>query len=306
MNNVKILIGSIRERGILTTIRKLIDFARACGFGGSSGNIRIYWYHNSKNPNFGDLLNPWLVQKLTGKNALRANHLCFKKHYVIIGSVLDKANRFACVWGAGGKPTSKDLDVRAVRGPLTRRRLIERKIECPPIYGDPGLLAPLFYFPNEKKIYDLGIIPHVTELAIVQEWYVQDSSVLIIDVQQPVEKVIKDMLSCRRTLSSSLHGIIISHAYRIPAAWAIFLPESNDKTSIGTGKFVDYFLSVGVLGPFLPIISGEEKIDTKTLLAISKERQTIPEVSRIRKAQRELIESCPLNIQRKDDVLTRL
>lgn len=58
------------------------------------------------------------------------------------------------------------LDVRAVRGPLTREFLLKKGIACPEIYGDPTLLFPL-YFPEFKKAAkssrDYSIVPHFSD-----------------------------------------------------------------------------------------------------------------------------------------------
>jgi len=46
-----------------------------------------------------------------------------------------------------------------------------------------------------------------------------DKDVKIIDVTQPIKIVIKDILECEMTISSSLHGIIVSHTYNVKCMW---------------------------------------------------------------------------------------
>ncbi len=71
------------------------------------------------------------------------------------------------------------------------------------------------------------------------------SSIRLIDVQSSVEDFVNQIVRCEFAASSSLHGIIISHAYGIPAVWIKFrdLPSGDDS------KFHDYFLSVGMKVP---------------------------------------------------------
>lgn len=47
--------------------------------------------------------------------------------------------------------------------------------------------------------------------------------------------------SCEVIVSSSLHGVIISDAYRVPNIWVKFYEEETEKKDF---KFQDYFLSV--------------------------------------------------------------
>jgi pyruvyltransferase len=65
--------------------------------------------------------------------------------------------------------------------------------------------------------------------------------VRLIDMQDPIEEVIDRIAACELVASSSLHGLIASHAYSIPAFWIKFRPLLSGDDS----KFHDYFLSIG-------------------------------------------------------------
>jgi pyruvyltransferase len=65
--------------------------------------------------------------------------------------------------------------------------------------------------------------------------------VKIIDIEKPINDVVDQICSCRFIASSSLHGIIMADAYKVPSAWLEF-----SEGVVGSGfKFRDYFASVG-------------------------------------------------------------
>ena len=136
------------------------------------------------------------------------------------------------IWGSGvvypQKPISaKPQKVLAVRGPLTRNYLIEKGIDCPKIFGDPALLFPFYYKPIIKnKKYKIGIIPHFRDKNNpLLNKFRNDSAVTIIDVTDihPWTKFIDEINQCENIISSSLHGIIISDAYKVPNRWIEFV-----------------------------------------------------------------------------------
>lgn len=200
-----------------------------------------YWDHV---PNFGDLLAPWLVTKMTGKPTIliKDHALRLKPHYVLVGSILGHVRDGSIVWGTGsfGTETSANInaDYRAVRGPLTRNRIRTLKGECPPIYGDPGLLCPVFYKPKVEKTHEVGVIIRHSEAAWRKSLEKQD--ILVIDLKtDKIEETIDQICSCKRIVSSSLHGLILSDAYGIPNAW------QDSSTPMGLNfKYWDYLLSV--------------------------------------------------------------
>jgi hypothetical protein len=131
--------------------------------------------------------------------------------------------------------------ILAVRGPLTRQRALECGADCPPVYGDPALLLPLLYQPIEpQRRGRVGVIPHYFDKPYVLARWRPPPDCKLIDIQSRVETVIDDIVGCDHILSSSLHGLIVAHAYGVPALWVRF----SDRL-IGDGsKFADYLRSV--------------------------------------------------------------
>lgn len=211
----------------------------------------VYWWRGAGGINWGDALNPILIQKISGKELVSSNEIINLKNnpvYSVIGSILGLCStKNLIVWGSGFiSPSSKFKKspkiICAVRGPLTRDSIIKQGINCPEIYGDPALLYPLFYKPNMDKKYKLGIIPHyVDQNHPLLSIFKNNPEVLIIDITAEINEVVDNICMCELIASSSLHGIIASDAYKIPSTWI----EMSDKV-IGDGfKFFDYFQSVG-------------------------------------------------------------
>lgn len=173
--------------------------------------------------------------------------LLLNPHYFVIGSLLDRANSQTVVWGSGfisaeSKCASTPKKVCAVRGPKTRARLLDLGIDCPEVYGDPALLMPKIFNPKIKKSYKLGIVPHyVDKDDPILTSLAQSEDVIIIDIQDPNPyNFLVKLMSCEAILSSSLHGVILSDAYNIPAQWV----RLSDKLTGGSFKFQDYYQSV--------------------------------------------------------------
>ena len=211
----------------------------------SDNYLELDWSKHYKN--FGDILNPILVGFLSSKKILNVKSLYTNsEHLLAIGSILDRATRNSVIWGSGyissnSKFVSVPKKVCAVRGPLTRELLLKQGVECPEVFGDPALLLARFYKPKVEKKYKLGIVPHYVDKN--NTWLNNFSDdVKIIDVQNsdPL-KVVDDICSCENIASSSLHGVIISDAYRIPNSWI----SISDKITGGSFKFLDYFKSIG-------------------------------------------------------------
>jgi pyruvyltransferase len=227
------------------------------------------WYE--KFPNWGDILNPILIEKISGVspiNVLRSklsikvgqSELNFWKlyqqlsprplpEYLVVGSILGWGSRRENVnvlWGAGfmhkdESVRSKPRKVCAVRGPLSRQKLLDQGINCPDICGDPSLLYPRFYQPVVAKKFRLGIVPHMADAEHLWLKKVsQTDGIKIIDITSGVNEVVDAILSCESIASSSLHGIIAADAYGIPSTWI----KLSDNVSGDGFKFRDYFASV--------------------------------------------------------------
>lgn len=174
------------------------------------------------------------------------NSLNNKKLVATVGSIIQKLPSGTIVWGSGiisehGKPP-ENLDVRAVRGPLTRDVLLKNGIDCPEVYGDPALLLPklLDISPPKNKKYKLGCILH----------YIHDNTEMrntisakcephFISIRKGLRSFLEELADCEYILSSSLHGLIASDSLNIPSL-RLKVKNSNDLDDF---KFNDYSAS---------------------------------------------------------------
>ena len=209
--------------------------------------LPLYYWQQKEFVNFGDYLSVKIVERMTGApvDIYRKTSIPQKK-LLALGSLLYFANTGDVLWGTGSNnkfPDKKDysftdLDVRAVRGPLTREFLQTNfGIECPEIYGDPGLLFP-YLFPEFRRkdhpSHPYLVVPHLYERFLF--------SPLEKHIVLPTEAwnvVIRAILDSEFVISGSLHAIIIAEAYGIPARYL----RLSEKEPLF--KYQDYYLSTG-------------------------------------------------------------
>lgn len=232
-----------------------------------------------RHENWGDDINYYFLKNIIKKPLLIYNQvsLAFRlnpKHYLVIGSVIDmlcKPNTI--VWGSGilhgpQKLKVKPTKVLAVRGPLTRQVLLDNGVDCPSIYGDPALLLPRYYHPSIEKKYKYGIINHDFSIGGYDKLTMdgirleERADVLMIDLSNYNKwtDVIDKILSCEGVISYSLHGLIVSEAYKVPNAWI----EFDEVLYGGHFKFHDFFLSIG-RDRETPVSIKNKHIDSKVI-----------------------------------------
>jgi len=189
--------------------------------------------------NFGDLLGPVLVDRILAERGLDETH--GSGRLLTVGSILHFAQPGDVVWGSGingkeAKPVgSADLDVRAVRGPVTRRVLREAGIDVPEVYGDPGLLWGRFW-PREHYLSgarrEVGLVPNL------HDWRRYGSDPRAINPQGDPHQVISKIAHCDFVVATSLHGVVVAESLGIPAR---LLAPSTESMH----KYHDYYRGTG-------------------------------------------------------------
>lgn len=275
--------------------------------------------------NFGDVLSGVLIQELSGcevqsykrsatikkrvelmfKPSVSAIEDCLEQKdcsttrgsVVGLGSIMSMGNKDSCYWGAGFLNYGDKFRggcVHAVRGRLSNEKLKRDGFQECDVWGDPTLLLPLWINNKEDQIYKIGIIPHWTEVDYFVHKYGLEYK--IIDVRTPdVERVIKEIRQCDHILSSSLKGLIVAHAYNIPALWI-------KKGYIGTDdfKFHDYFSSVAI--PFYTGFSniGDVLVTEESWKALFEEHINKSRINNsLRELQYQLMQVVPFKLKEK-------
>jgi len=240
-----------------------------------SGKLRLFWCKGMGIGNIGDVLSPWML-RVNGKPFGRAG-ADHKRKLLMVGSIMSLAMPGDTVWGTGtnysplplGLKCNGPWKIHAVRGPLTREAIRNAGYDCPEIYGDGGLVMPRLYSPTIAKAHKLGIVPHQVDMKFAKEHY-PDKGVTVSPYRRDtqVPSFIDEMLACERIVSSSLHGLILAHAYGIPARWVKMTDGLYGRPK--DIKFRDYFASVGIK-PYDPVWPQEKDWDTKVDLQIDLE-----------------------------------
>lgn len=193
--------------------------------------------------NFGDALSEALTERLVGhKVRVVEKPFCAEKKLLGMGSILNYATNGDIIWGTGRNGTkSADshqfdyLDVRAVRGPLTRQFLLDKGIHCPEVYGDPTLLLPLLFpeFQKQKNpSREYVIIPHFSD----EHLFLNDPH--FVSVKENWEEVVIKILDSKFVIASALSGVIVAEAFGIPARLLIAENANNTENLF---KYEDYY-----------------------------------------------------------------
>jgi pyruvyltransferase len=269
--------------------------------------IKAYWYSPRREgkgdfENFGDRIAEEIIKFLCYKSPQWTNPKKTRWYhrnlpvYLTVGSIVKRSTKQCSIWGSGIKEEKRApkgiKEVHCVRGPLTRKFLIKQGYTVPEIYGDPGLLLPLLHCIVSAPQDHFCVIPHYVDFKKTNQLFAGIPNVKVVDLCAPVTEVISDIASCRAAISSSLHGIIVSHAYQIPCVQG----EFSSLVSGNGIKFKDYFQSVNIK-PYEPFqLAG---LDAERLLLllgkITEDYSEVATVSEqmIRERQRCLLESCP-------------
>lgn len=227
--------------------KQLLFRNKYCRNGKHAQKSRVNLEYFDNEVNLGDALSPVICQWMLQRESLAFDSPCKKTHHLMaVGSILGGQGFFdATVWGSGIKSFDQisslakrryfqKLNIRAVRGPLTRSALRGCGYQCPEVYGDPGVLMPLVYQSQVEKKHKLGVILHFKQMIDLST----DAKNMDIRTDD-YQKFIDDLCSCEKIISSSLHGIILAEAYGIPA---VFLGEGRDSEMF---KYYDWYGSTG-------------------------------------------------------------
>ena len=199
--------------------------------------------------NFGDMLNLYISRYVYNWSVVpdlgNSDLYC-------IGSLLSTIterkteNRKTDVVGAGFhrdivKPEDfKDkLNVYALRGKLSFQKMSQLfPVKSNVVLADPAVLVRKMV--DKAKVENqnrVGVIPHYYDKNSEYLKNIKVSNLKIISVEDNPIQVMRDILSCKCVLSSSLHGLIVSDALGVPNRRVVF----SDQIIGGDLKYNDYY-----------------------------------------------------------------
>lgn len=175
---------------------------------------------------------------------------------------LDAFQPLLHIWGSGFLYDPGVLDafqIRKVRLCATRGQktldafvragVVSKEASANVILGDPGLLYPMMLNERPMKEFDIGVVSHFRDAVAGRKFCValkkSGVKVKLIDVMQdnPLN-VVREIASCEKILSSSLHGLVVADALQIPNRHVVFSLLGQKKDDF-LFKFEDYYSAFG-------------------------------------------------------------
>lgn len=239
------MLGNVTNKNIKAVIKIWKELENMCNTQ-KENDMKVWFYRPSNGYNFGDEITPWLFKKMFDVNIEKPCNPKDENVLLGVGSIMRLANKNTEVWGSGIRNIDQGdfkgaKKFHAVRGPFTQKRLHELGMKCPDVFGDPGLLLPIYYFPKVEPKYELGIVPHLVDQEIIAEKFGKFDNVKIIDLNdKDIENVVDQFLECKNIVSTSLHGLITAVAYGIPTKWL----RASDSINGDDIKFYDFWASL--------------------------------------------------------------
>lgn len=195
--------------------------------------------------NFGDILGVRVVRDVAserlGPHSYRGSMPNLQRpRLAAVGSVMHMLTPGTTVWGCGvngkslSEPLPPELDIRAVRGPLTREYLLDRGVSAPATYGDPGLLLARYWDrPAPQAHGDVVVIQNMNDCdhRKTRPWRV-------VSPLSPLETVVDAIRGASLVVGSSLHALIIADSFGIPARGIHSSVEPRF-------KYADYYAGTG-------------------------------------------------------------
>lgn len=174
----------------------------------------------------------------------------YKKVYQLILHFIYNKKPVA-IWGSGfwhdynaNKLFRNNLKVYALRGKKSQEklnRLTGKKYDVP--LADAGLLVDSLITPAKKKLYKIGLIPHMSQQEeVTLKRMASMEGVHLINIKDTPQNVALEISKCETVASSSLHGLIFADSLHVPNIHILGKKQLKE----GNFKFEDYYSSYGL------------------------------------------------------------
>lgn len=212
---------------------------------------RAIWW--DRRPNFGDEFTESILNLFGAEHVINVRDVRFDVGPALLGagSMLQKL-RYpnTVVWGSGF--IDRDLvnsslrspnECLALRGHLSRSVAEKAGWPVSDNFGDPGIFATQIINKPKRPNCEITVVPHFRHFSFFSSIVNSSAHIQVVDAQSGLINVLRQIAGSEIVLSSSLHGIVVAHAYGIPWTWLRF---TSHRLGGDQFKFHDFFSGMGI------------------------------------------------------------